>query len=98
MTAATGVLTALQRIGGPIGAALLALILEHQTRLAAASAGAGSSGLQPVTPTVRAHIADPLAEAFAHTFAWAAGVTAAAIISAALLARTERAAPAVRTR
>ena len=86
---ATGVLTALQRIGGSLGTALLAVILEQQTRVALASAGSGSSGLQPIAPTVREQFADPLATAFAHTFAWTAGMTAAAIIPAALLARTE---------
>jgi EmrB/QacA subfamily drug resistance transporter len=85
---ATGVLTALQRVGGSIGTALLAVILQRQTSAALASAG-GSSGLQPITPTIRAQLADPLAAGFAHTFAWAAGMTAVAIIPAALVALTE---------
>jgi EmrB/QacA subfamily drug resistance transporter len=90
---ATGVLTALQRIGGSIGTALLAVVLQHQTRVLLASSGGASGGLlAPVTPTVRAQIADPLATAFAHTFAWAAAMSAAAIVPAALLAWTERAA------
>jgi EmrB/QacA subfamily drug resistance transporter len=86
---ATGVLTTLQRIGGSIGTTLLAVILEQQAGAATGSAAAGSSGLQPVTPAVRAQLADPLAAAFGHTFAWAAAITAAAMIPAALLAWTE---------
>jgi hypothetical protein len=89
MPRAGGVLTGLQRIGGSIGTALPAVILEQRTRTALASAGAGSSGLQPVTPTARAHFADPLATAFGHSFGWAAAMTAAAIIPAAFLARIE---------
>jgi hypothetical protein len=61
--------------------------VQEQTRTALASAGTGSTGLQPVTPALRAHVADPLATAFGHTFVTAAAMTAAAIVPAALLAR-----------
>jgi MFS family permease len=63
---ASSALNALQRIGGSIGTALLAVILQRQER---------------TTPE--------LATAFAHTFAWAAGLTFLAVLPAAVLAWTE---------
>jgi EmrB/QacA subfamily drug resistance transporter len=64
---ATSALNALQRIGGSIGTALLAVVLQRQTR---------------ATPEV--------ATAFAHTFAWAVGLTFLTLLPAALLAWSER--------
>jgi EmrB/QacA subfamily drug resistance transporter len=64
---ATSTLNALQRIGGSIGTALLAVVLQRQARTAA----------EPAT-------------AFAHTFAWALGLTLFTVLPAAMLARTER--------
>jgi hypothetical protein len=65
------VLNALQRIGGSIGTALVAVVLSDQAR-AALGSGATSSGLiQTVSPAVRAHVAGPLAGAFGNTFWWA---------------------------
>jgi hypothetical protein len=83
---------ALQRIGGSIGTALLAVILQQQTRVALASGGGSPNGLLgPVTPTVRERVAGPLDAAFGHTFVWATAMAAAAIVPAAFLAWTERA-------
>jgi EmrB/QacA subfamily drug resistance transporter len=65
---ATSGLNVTQRVGGSIGVALLAVILE--SRLAD----------QPGAP----------ADAFAHTFWWALGLTLLALVPAALLARRER--------
>ncbi|MGH2948269.1 MAG: DHA2 family efflux MFS transporter permease subunit [Solirubrobacteraceae bacterium] len=86
---ATSALNAIQRVGGSIGTALVAVVLQHQAR---AVVGAGGSGalLEPIPATVRAHIAGPLATAFGHTFAWAAGLGLIAVASAAVLALTER--------
>jgi hypothetical protein len=87
MTVAAPRHPAFQRIGGSIGTALLALILQQQTRLASSCTGGAPSGLlQPVTPTLRAEVADPLAHAFTHTLGWSAPITAAAIILAAVQA------------
>jgi EmrB/QacA subfamily drug resistance transporter len=83
---ATGALNAIQRIGGSIGTAFLAVVLQHEARAAVG----GGSVLGPVDPAVRAHAAGPLATAFSHTFAWAAALATAAIIPAAVLALTER--------
>ncbi len=64
---ATSTLNALQRIGGSIGATLLIVVLQRQSRTAA----------EPAT-------------AFAHTFAWAAGMTLLTVLPALVLARSER--------
>jgi hypothetical protein len=90
MTVAPPRRPAFQRIGGAIGTALLALILQQQTRLASSSTGGAPRGLlQPVTPTLRAEVADPLAHALTHTLSWSAPTTAAAIILAGVRAWTE---------
>ena len=86
---ATGVLTALQRIGGSIGTAVLAVVLQRRR--------AGRWRPSAAAPAVssRSHrrfareFAGPIAASFAHTFAWAAAMTAVAIIPAALVALTE---------
>jgi EmrB/QacA subfamily drug resistance transporter len=88
---ATSVLNALQRVGGSIGTALLAVVLSDQARGALGSGAAGSGGLiQTLSPTVRAHVAAPLASAFAATFWWALGATLIALIPAIVLAMTQR--------
>jgi EmrB/QacA subfamily drug resistance transporter len=65
---ATSALNGLQRVGGSIGTALLAVVLQRQER----------SSPEPAT-------------AFAHTFAWAVGLSLLAVLPAALLAWSERA-------
>jgi EmrB/QacA subfamily drug resistance transporter len=87
---ATSAVNVLQRVGGSIGTALLAVVLQSETS-SAVGAGTGSAGLQPVAPALRERLADPLATAFAHTFAWAAGLSLLAVIAAGLLAWSERA-------
>jgi MFS family permease len=87
---ATSVLNALQRVGGSIGTALLAVVLSDQARAALGSGAASSSGLiQTLSPAVRAHVAAPLASAFANTFWWALGATLIALIPASILAITQ---------
>jgi MFS family permease len=93
---ATSALNVLQRVGGSIGTALLAVVLQHQivAQLAAAGAsgprGAGSGVLQRVPENVRRQIADPLALAFGTTFWWAVGMSAVALVPAAVLAVSQR--------
>jgi EmrB/QacA subfamily drug resistance transporter len=83
---ATSVLNTLQRLGGSIGTALLAVVLSDQARASLGSAAAGSGGLiQTLPPTVRAHVAGPLASAFGDTFLWALGATLIALIPAGVL-------------
>src|SRR5262249_39692686 len=88
---ATSALNVLQRVGGSLGTALLAVVLQHQiaTQLAGIGSGtpaAGSGVLQRVPEAVRVKVADPLAIAFGNTFWWAVGMSAGAPIPAGIRA------------
>jgi EmrB/QacA subfamily drug resistance transporter len=84
---ATSALNVLQRVGGSIGTALLAVVLQHQIASRLGTSGGGGQGtLQRLPDTVRASVAEPLAAAFAHTFWWAVGVGVLALIPTAILA------------
>jgi hypothetical protein len=85
------VLNTLQRLGGSIGTALLAVVLSDQARAALGPGAAGSGGpIQTLSPAVRAHVATPLATAFGNTFWWALAATLIALIPAGVLAATQR--------
>jgi MFS family permease len=87
----TSVLNALQRVGGSIGTALFAVVLSDQARAALGAASAGSGGLiQTLSPVARAHVAGPLAGAFADSFWWALGATVVALIPVSVLVMTQR--------
>jgi len=87
---ATAALNALQRTGGSIGTALLAVVLTHEiTQAFGGVAAGGSASFEQVSPAVRARIAEPLAQAFGSTFWWAFAITALAIAPAAALAVRE---------
>jgi EmrB/QacA subfamily drug resistance transporter len=88
---ATSVLNTLQRLGGSIGTALLAVVLSDQARAALGSGAASGGGLiQTLSPAVRAHVAVPLASAFGNTFWWALGATLIALVPASVLTVTQR--------
>jgi EmrB/QacA subfamily drug resistance transporter len=88
---ATTALNVLQRVGGSIGTALLAVILETKIRHALPNAPGLSGGtLEPVPANVRHHIAVPLAHAFNHTFWWAVALTAIGVLPGLVLAATAR--------
>jgi len=88
---ATSVLNTLQRLGGSIGTALLAVVLADQARAALGPGAASSGGLiQTLSPAVRAHVAAPLAVAFGTAFWWALGATLIALIPAGVLVVTQR--------
>jgi EmrB/QacA subfamily drug resistance transporter len=88
---ATSVLNTLQRLGGSIGTALVAVVLSDQARAALGSGAASSGGLiQTLPPTVRAHVAAPLASAFGNTFWWALGATLIALVPASVLTVNQR--------
>jgi EmrB/QacA subfamily drug resistance transporter len=88
---ATTAMNVFQRVGGSIGTALMAVLLEHQIRTALPHAPGVSGGtLEPLPAAVRAHIATPLANAFSHTFWWAVGLTAIGIVPGIVLAITAR--------
>src|SRR5450755_902154 len=88
---ATSVLNTLQRLGGSIGTALLAVVLSDQARAALGPGAACSGGLiQTLSPTVRAHVAAPLASAFGNAFWWSLAATLIALVPASVLAVTQR--------
>jgi EmrB/QacA subfamily drug resistance transporter len=86
MARATTALNIIQRVGGSIGTALLSVVLAHQ--LSSRLPGGGGLGAAQAA-TARAHdaVAPQIAEAFGHTFYWALGILALAIIPALLLPR-----------
>jgi EmrB/QacA subfamily drug resistance transporter len=93
---ATTSLNVLQRVGGSIGTALLAVVLEDRIRTAIPHAPAlGAGAIRPIPEDIRARIAEPLAHAFTGTFWWAVALTALAILpSIVLAAKARRPAPA----
>jgi len=84
---ATPMLNVVQRVGGSLGTAVLAVVLQRQIT---AQLGGGAGSLGGVPSGGRARVAEPLATAFAHTYWWAMAMTALAIVPAAVLAVTER--------
>jgi EmrB/QacA subfamily drug resistance transporter len=87
---ATSALNALQRVGGSIGTALLAVVLQHQTSAAVGSAGSAGAEIEQLSAGVRTHFAGTLASAFGHTFLWAFVLTLLGVLSALTLAMAER--------
>jgi EmrB/QacA subfamily drug resistance transporter len=84
---ATTALNVLQRVGGSIGTALLAVVLEGRIRTAIPHAvGLSGGAVKPIPEAIRLRIATPLAHAFASTFWWAVALTAIAMLPAGLLA------------
>jgi len=80
---ATTALNVLQRVGGSIGTALLAVVLQDQIKAAVPGAsGIGGGAIALLPPAMRARIAEPLATAFSNTFWYAAALTAVAIVLA----------------
>jgi MFS family permease len=86
----TSILNTLQRLGGSIGTALLAVVLTDQARGALGSAAGSGGVLQTLSPTVRVQVAGPLATAFGNTFWWALGATLVALVPASVLLSTQR--------
>jgi EmrB/QacA subfamily drug resistance transporter len=83
---ATTALNILNRVGGSIGTALLAVIL--QTRITDTfGAGVGLGSTEAASPAARAAAAPALAHAFGSTFWWAAAIVAASFLPALLLPR-----------
>jgi EmrB/QacA subfamily drug resistance transporter len=88
---ASGALNAIQRVGGAVGTALMAVVLEHQLGAVLSGASSGGSGaLQSASGGAGAGSASDLAAAFAHTFWWTVGLSVLAVIPAAILAITQR--------
>jgi EmrB/QacA subfamily drug resistance transporter len=87
---ATSALNAIQRVGGSIGTALLAVVLQHEIAAQLGTGGGGQNVLGGVPAAARERVAEPLAAAFAHTFWWAVGISVLAMIPTAILAVTQR--------
>jgi MFS family permease len=87
---ATSALNAIQRVGGSIGTALLAVVLQHQIATRLGASGGGSGTLRQLPDAVRARVAEPLAAAFAHTFWWAVGLGVLALVPTTILAVSQR--------
>lgn len=87
---ATPALNVLQRVGGSIGAALLIVILQNRIVSSLGEGAQGGVSGAALSDAARARVADPLAEAFAHTYWYALALSAAALIPALLLVREER--------
>jgi EmrB/QacA subfamily drug resistance transporter len=85
---ATTALNIVMRVGGAIGTALLAVVLQHQiTAGLPAASGRGLGAAQNVPAAARAQVGPALADAFAHTFWWAIALTVLAFVPALLLPR-----------
>jgi EmrB/QacA subfamily drug resistance transporter len=98
---ATSALNVLQRVGGSMGTAVLAVVLQHQigANLPAGAGGGGGAAVQRLPDDVRRTVAAPLADAFAHTFTWAVALTVVALVPAVVLVlATRRAERAERAR
>ncbi len=88
---ATAALNTLRQIGGSIGTALMAVVLQHEGAAILASDGSGGAGLlAPLSAGERAQVSGPLATAFGHTFLWATVLAFLTLIPAGALVRSER--------
>jgi hypothetical protein len=83
---ATAALNTLRQIGGAIGTAVLAMVLQHEGSVA------GATGRLAPLPAAaeRERISGAMATAFGHTFAWAAVMIAVALLPGVALVRAER--------
>jgi MFS family permease len=92
---ATSALNVLQRVGGAIGTALLAVVLQHRVAAELPGVKGGLTQTGGAAGKARlAHAADPLASAFGQTFWWAFGMTLVAVVPTLVLVRNTRRAPA----
>jgi hypothetical protein len=93
---ATSGLSIIQRVGGSIGVALLSVVLTRQftSHLGSIGGKTGLAAAQGVPASAQAHVAPIVAAAFGHTFWWALGLVACALIPAAFLSRQRPQAPA----
>jgi hypothetical protein len=90
---ATPMLNVLQRVGGSIGVALLAVVLEHQLRSALGGLAPGGASVHSLPTAARARLSEPIARAFAQTYWWALALTVVALVPAFVLLRAQRGRP-----
>ncbi len=92
---ATPMLNVVQRIGGSIGTAVLAVVLQRQLADAVPAAvsagpGGGEAAAQTLPPAARERLSDPIAAAFGQTYWWSVALVAAAIVPALVMWREQR--------
>jgi Na+/alanine symporter len=90
---ATSALNVVQRVGGSLGTALLAVVLQGHIRDAIGGGGQGQETLQRVPEAARQRVAEPLAQAFGQTFWWALGLVVIAFAVAVVLLPKEKPEP-----
>ncbi|HET7572752.1 MAG TPA: hypothetical protein VFJ77_08825 [Gaiellaceae bacterium] len=88
---ATTQINIIQRVGGSVGTALLAVWLEREIRDSVGGAGHGLGAIGAIQPGVRVQLAAPLAHGFANTFWLSLFLAAAAYVPAFLLPRSAHA-------
>ncbi|MGI9116827.1 MAG: MDR family MFS transporter [Gaiellales bacterium] len=86
---ATPMLNVLQRIGGAIGVAVLAVILQREIDAAFGGAG-GEAAAQAMSAAQRAVMSDRVADAFGTAYWWSMAMVAAALIPALVMWRQQR--------
>jgi len=87
---ATSGLNVVQRVGGSIGTAVLAVVLSHQIAKIIPAAAAGGSGMQAMrnlSPAMYAEALPALGRAFGHTFMWSLAIIVLGLIAASFLPR-----------
>src|SRR4051812_48425025 len=92
---ATAALNTVRQIGGSIGTALQAVVLQHEGAAALASTGRTGGLLAPLPAAERARDSAPVATASPHPFVGAAVMALLAIAPAVALLRAQRARPGV---
>src|SRR5215471_13110996 len=90
MPRATSALNTIQRVGGAIGTALFAIILQHAITANLPGSRGGSTAIAALSQHAPVHTAAALAAAFGTTFWVAVGLIATALVPALLLPRPRR--------
>ena len=84
---ASAAINIVQRVGGSIGTALVAVVLDHQISSQVHGISGGLTGASTAPAAAVAKVAEPLATAFGNTFWWVLGMTLVALIPALTLVR-----------
>ncbi len=95
---ATSALNVIQRVGGSLGTAVLAVVLGGQLSGLGSGAGQGLGAARQASPAARERLAEPLTAAFAHTFWWALALAVVAMVPAAVLTWAGSLRPALSSR
>jgi hypothetical protein len=82
-------LNIIQQTGASIGTAVLSVLLVSELHSQLGHSSHGTIGATAVPPSVRAHIAGPMATAFGHTFVWACVLLGVALLGSFTLPRTK---------